>query len=155
MTTPKGAYASALRQAMHERRWTMRDLQKRTNYSYEHIRKVLRGLPLMSEKFNVDVCGVLGLDSRAMWELALREKLEGKFGSIGSMLLPDGAQALKSAWAELTEEQKAQVSDFATQLANANRASRSESDRSVQQIRDEIEVLSRKLHRLEKKPRSR
>ena len=42
-----------------------RDLAKLTGYSYEHIRKLLKGEPVPSREFNATICRVLGLDGRS------------------------------------------------------------------------------------------
>ena len=47
---------------------TKRDLAKLTGYSYEHIRKMLKGEPVPSREFNRKLCEVLGLEEDRTWQ---------------------------------------------------------------------------------------
>src|SRR5262249_48830312 len=137
--------------ALTQKRWTMRDLEKRIDFSYEHIRKVFRGMSIMSEGFNVAVCKALSLNEAEMWDLALREKMQAKYGALGELAIPGSNEELKEAWGELTTDQRAQVKQWVVQLADANRASRDLPQSKTEAIRDEIARLSKQLQRIEKK----
>lgn len=70
----EGEYASLLRDAMDAQELTLRNLEKLTSYSYEHIRKVVSGIPCGSRAFNREVCKLLGLNENDLWRIALSEK---------------------------------------------------------------------------------
>ena len=76
-------YAARLRWTMAEKRTSIRDLSRRTLFSYEHLRKVCAGMPVLSQACNAAICSAVGLqaDTHEMWELAQKEKLEARFGS--------------------------------------------------------------------------
>jgi len=71
-------------------------LARLTGYSYEHCRKVLGGLPVVSKAFNAKVCGTLALDVSATWQQAVREKAEVKLGG-----LPDLPVSVGTLWVQL------------------------------------------------------
>jgi hypothetical protein len=50
------------------------DLATATGYSYEQLRRILKGEPIVSEQLNQLLCVRLGLDPAATWSLALHEK---------------------------------------------------------------------------------
>lgn len=62
-------------------RITIRTLAEGVNHSYEHIRKVVIGEPVVSEALNRAICEYLGLDEERMWRLAVRDKTTRRFGS--------------------------------------------------------------------------
>lgn len=85
-TGPRTSYADTLRDrifdpARPEDRKSLRQIGRELNYSYEHVRKVLRGDPVGSKEFNDRLCDHLGLDADEMWQLAQREKATHRFGS--------------------------------------------------------------------------
>jgi transcriptional regulator with XRE-family HTH domain len=95
---------------------TMREMARATGYSYEHVRKLLKGFPVGSREFNNEVCRVLGLDADEMWELAQRAKLEEKFKNLDlPVQAPDDRFA--ALWRRLTEEDKRMIMRMVESLA--------------------------------------
>src|SRR5262245_33260110 len=113
-------YAEIMRRAMYAKNMSRRDLEKKTGYSYEPIRKVLQGLLLMSEQFNGDVCKELDLNADEMWQLALREKFQSKGLAV---TLPSDPR-LKAAWADLPTDDRENLIKIAEGMAQARRAIR-------------------------------
>lgn len=80
------SYADILRDrifapARPEERKSLRQIGRELHYSYEHVRKVLRGDPVGSKEFNDRLCEYLGLDREEMWQIAQREKAAQRFGA--------------------------------------------------------------------------
>ncbi len=75
------SYASVLRfvagtpSNRARRALNLRDLERLTGYSYEHVRKVWTGMVVMSRELNDKLCAVLGLDAEVMWGLAAAERV--------------------------------------------------------------------------------
>src|SRR4051812_46223387 len=137
-------YAELVRKAMRAKGMTRRDLEKAIDYSYEHIRKVVSGLPLMSEDFNDKVCRVLELDAPAMWAIAQGEKLKRTYGSIPTVALP--TNRLKELWSELSADDQAAIMTIAEGMAARRRAERD--DRNLEdpdRIRQRIMQLMDRL----------
>ncbi len=76
-------YASRLRLEMARKRLTLRQLSQATNFSYEHIRKVAAGHPLLSRACNAAICNAVGLDEVEFWQLAVAEKQSQRMASLG------------------------------------------------------------------------
>ena len=83
---------------------TIREASRRTGYSYEHIRKVVGGEPVVSQEFNEDLCKLLSLDAREMWNIALREKVQRRFKGVPAPLQPPADDFFTSNWSKLTPE---------------------------------------------------
>ena len=83
------SYAARLRRAMDTatnatgERLTIREIARRTGYSYEHCRKACNGeTHYISDPFNEKLCRVVGLDRGEMWQVAIQEKLCARYGPI-------------------------------------------------------------------------
>lgn len=160
MTVSSDTYAALLRAALRNNNWSIRDLENQIKtaatsktggktYSYEHIRKIISGLPVMSEHFNEIVCDVLGLDKAAMWQSALQAK--SRSGSRSAMIASSMAASaptedLRAAWAELTPDDCARATRFIEGLAEQRKAERLEStSEDPEVIRDAIIRLTQRL----------
>ncbi len=67
-------YAATIRQAMTACNVTAAELASAAGYSYEQIRRVLKGEPIVSDQLNQLLCARLSLDGPVMWRLAQHEK---------------------------------------------------------------------------------
>lgn len=114
------SYRDRLLKAMreHKPRYNRRHLKELTGFSYEHIRKVCAGLPIMSEQFNDKVCGVLGIDPVEMWQIALREKID--------LNGPSYRQQFADVWDTLSIEDQARVLKIAVGIAEQRAVEKSE-----------------------------
>jgi len=74
-------YAAAIRQAMDARHVTAAELASLTGYSYEQLRRILKGEPIVSDQLNQLLCNRLALDASSMWSVALHEKALRRFNS--------------------------------------------------------------------------
>jgi hypothetical protein len=118
-------YADRLRQALKTSQnrlghpITIRMLEQATGYTYEHIRKAVKGEPVVSKRFNEIVCEYLGLNEAEMWRLAVLEKAARRLGESVDIpaLAPD--ERFKSAWSKLGPTDRKRLLDFAEALAAA------------------------------------
>jgi hypothetical protein len=141
----KKNYASLLRKAMRSKDMTRRGLETALKanekngshaYSYEHIRKILAGLPLMSEKFNEDVCAILGLDAAEMWDIAQREKVK-KYGGVMATSMPTD-QRLRTAWTAMTAADHERLIKIAEGMA---------AERTAEAANDDPEIIQQRIQR--------
>jgi hypothetical protein len=144
-------YAAMIRRGMRAKSMTRRDLERELaktgkGYSYEHIRKVTSGLPVMSEQFNRDVCGVLALDETLLWHIAAREKLKSNTRTAGLMADAAPDASLRDDWQELLPTDKERIAKIIAGFAEQRRVERVERDTdNPEQIRERILELMRRL----------
>jgi hypothetical protein len=104
-----GTYAARIRDVMAEQRISIRDLQRSTRYSYEHLRKCLAGLPVASQALNKAVCKALDLDDHELWALAVSEKAQARFGVLG-VADPTASNAeIVGMWRRLTATEQGRL----------------------------------------------
>lgn len=102
-------FAEHMRKAMRSQGVTLRDLEKVTEFSYEHMRKIRAGRPLLSKEVCDMICEHLGLDKKAMWALVEVEKMKNKFGEVPAELIPPADDRLKQYWGVLTRDEKSEI----------------------------------------------
>jgi len=66
---------------MDARHVTAAELASLTGYSYEQLRRILKGEPIVSDQLNQLLCKRLALDASSMWSVALHEKSLRRFNS--------------------------------------------------------------------------
>src|ERR1051325_2733563 len=105
---PDGRFAQAMVEGMNARDLTIRELAEHTGMTYEHIRKLAKGMAYPSKLALREVCRVLDLDVRRMDMLAVADRLEKKYGGIPHELAGHHPELslLARWWDALTEEQK-------------------------------------------------
>jgi plasmid maintenance system antidote protein VapI len=117
-------YAERIRKAMLSEENPTRatvsihQLARLTGYSYEHVRKLVNGLPLISREFNDMVCRVLGLDPKELWALCQSEKVQRKYGMTR---LPNDTR-LAELWPHLTDSDREKIVRIVEGYAEANKA---------------------------------
>lgn len=103
-----GRFGTAFLEALEHNKMNVRDLAAAIDGSYEHLRKLLKGLAYPSGYLLKDICKVLKLDFNEMENLVTQDKLEAKFGS--SLHAVMGTDPNLSPFAELiphlTQEQR-------------------------------------------------
>ena len=128
------SYGTRILSRMHEiaraelRTLTIKDLAGSAGYSREQVRKVVRGLPVVSRTLNDRLCRVLGLDPESMWELAQREKsaqppLRPSSGNVrGQALVTRDARQLRRQLAHATrrlEQVQRDLTGICSEVARA------------------------------------
>jgi len=113
-------YAAAVRQAMAARHVTAAELASVTGYSYEQLRRVLKGEPIVSDQLNQLLCSRLALDASTMWSVALHEKALRRFSSQPPGIEPVEEQTrLLAGFARLSESDKRRVLKLLRRLEHA------------------------------------
>src|SRR5438105_15652170 len=122
---PEGRLATALVQRMNELDLTIRQLAQRTGLTYEHIRKVVKGIAYPSEFALRELCRVLELEVSRMEPLAVADRIEKKYGGIPHALAGNHPELslLAPWWDRLTEEQKQSFRIQIKSVADANHQS--------------------------------
>jgi transcriptional regulator with XRE-family HTH domain len=122
---PEGRLAKALTERMNELDLTIRQVAAKTGMSYEHIRKLVKGATHPSRLALHEVCRVLGLNLKAITNLAVADRIEKKYGGIPHELQGDHPElSLLSPWWDLlSEEQKASFQIQMKSVAESNEVS--------------------------------
>lgn len=94
---------------MRDQGVTLRHLEKSTGFSYEHMRKIRAGRPLLSKDVSDTICDKLGMDKKAMWELIKVEKMKNRFGEVPAELVPPADERLRQYWPSLSRDEKAEI----------------------------------------------
>jgi hypothetical protein len=84
------------------RRMTIREVSNDIGCSYEHVRKVLAGEPVMSRDITDSISRLLGLDADQMWALAESEKSHRRFPNAANAFGKVDARLMES-WVELDD----------------------------------------------------
>src|SRR4051794_33310902 len=114
-------YAAAIRQAMDARHVTAAELANITGYSYEQLRRILKGEPIVSDQLNQLLCSRLALDPSAMWSVALHEKAMRRFGSQPRGVEPlEQQMRLLAGFARLSDADKRSVLELLRRLEHAD-----------------------------------
>lgn len=79
---PIGQFAAVLTEILEDKKMSVMDLAKAIKTTYEHTRKVVRGLAFPSRYLLKDICKVLDLKEEDMWKLVVSDKIQFKYGGI-------------------------------------------------------------------------
>lgn len=100
-----------------------RQLAAQLSYSYEHLRKLVKGEALPSPELNNDVSIALGLDPQRMLEIAEREKIRRRFRRTPEALrslLPPPTDRFAALWPVLSDPEKQILLQVAEAFAAAH-----------------------------------
>lgn len=120
-------YVTAIREAMSpqgEQRITIREIQRATKSSYEHIRRVVsNGEPILSKTMNGKICKYLNLNADEMWALLQRAKSQRVMQRFGlSHEVVGSLSELKDLWPQMGPAQQQKVLDIARGFVAQNDA---------------------------------
>jgi transcriptional regulator with XRE-family HTH domain len=120
--TPESRLARALVERMNELDLTVKRLAERTGLSYEHIRKLVKGVAYPSKLALRELCRVLSLDLKNMETLLVADHIEEKYGGIPHALAGKHPELslLAQSWDLLTPEQKDSFRIQIKSVAEAN-----------------------------------
>jgi hypothetical protein len=98
-------------------------LAEQVDATYEHLRKIAKGIAFPSRRLLKDICRVLGLNEEDMWRLVISDKLRDKYGEIPTELAGKSERMLKMERLidKLTPEQFKILHGMAEGLVNQNR----------------------------------
>jgi hypothetical protein len=117
---PAGSYGRIVYDHIYDpgNRKSLRQVGADIGYSYEHIRKTLRGVPVGSKAFNNALCKYFGLDAEKMWKLAQYEKAERRYGPrVAARLTRDPGEQLSALASALEPPSRARLIEVAKQWA--------------------------------------
>lgn len=117
-SSSKGMYASRIVAAMEAKKYNRRTMQRLTGFSYEHIRKICKGVTTLSTTCNETLCRHLDLDEAQMWQILMQEKMEAK-GGFQSLQLQD--VRLNELWEDLAAASRESIIKIAEGLAEMDR----------------------------------
>ena len=110
-----GLFGTALADALNRERMSVRDMAAKTKGTYEHLRKLVRGLAYPSPLRLEQICNFLHLDYAEMDRLITRDKMQHKFGDTVSEVMKREPQSVK--FDELTSRLTPEEADmFMTQM---------------------------------------
>lgn len=95
-----GLFGTALADALDKKCMTLRELAVEVEISYEHVRKLLKGLAYPSAANLKQICKAVGLPYGEMNRLVTQDKMRSKFGKSLSAVMNRNPQAV--AFDELT-----------------------------------------------------
>jgi hypothetical protein len=123
---PKTRFGVALTEALGRHHVSLAALAEETSLSYEHLRKLARGLAHPSELAVSAICRVLPLDKQELLRFVIEDKMSRKF-KVTVRALPDTREhpdpllPIKQVWSDLTEEQQETVIGMVLGMAERNR----------------------------------
>jgi transcriptional regulator with XRE-family HTH domain len=121
----EGKLAAKILERMSDLDLTSRQLAERTSISYEHIRKLIRGLAYPSAKAIVSLSKTLKIPKSELEQLAIADRIQFKYKDSpekikGMFEMNPELAPLESLWTLLNKEQKKSVITFAQMLADQN-----------------------------------
>jgi transcriptional regulator with XRE-family HTH domain len=123
---PNGRFAIALVSAMQDKGYSLNKMAEETESTYEHFRKLIKGLAYPSPRLLRDICKVLGLKQEQMEEFVNADKIKHKYGNSAARIFrraPD-MEEVDNGWAFLTDEQKATITGMVSMFTKQNRANK-------------------------------
>jgi transcriptional regulator with XRE-family HTH domain len=110
--------------AMEERGVSIRDLAKKLDLSYEHVRRIVRGITIPSTALLLMMCSELGLDKTAMLAAARMTKVLKDYGGIPPELIGHkaGLEPIERVWDRLTDDQQKDAVTMIEGWARRNRS---------------------------------
>lgn len=119
----EGRFSLALKSRMDELDLSIRDVALNTGATYEHIRRLVRGMVTPSKYLLKEICDFLHMDLKEAQELVAADQLMRKYGTLPEKLAgkTEDLQPLEILWPYLTEEQKQNLTVQAKVLVERNR----------------------------------
>jgi len=116
-------FANAVNEAAHRKGMGIGGLAKELRVTYEHVRKLCRGLMFPSRYLLAEICRILELDAEAMRTLIVADKLQRKYKGIPAELTGKSKRVaeLEPYIDGLTDEQYDTVLDLVVGMKNRNR----------------------------------
>lgn len=119
----EGRFSLELQKRMDEVGVSIRDVALNTGATYEHIRRIVRGLVTPSKYLLKEICVFLQMDLSEAQELVAADQLTKKYGTMPERLAGkiEDLQPLEILWPYLTDEQKQTLTVQAKTLVERNR----------------------------------
>jgi transcriptional regulator with XRE-family HTH domain len=119
-------FATTLVKELERQGISMPELAQRTNLSYEHIRKLAKGLAYPSEPAVAAIAKALALDRADLLRMVVEDKMGRTFRFKFHALTEadeglDPLLPIKRVWSQLTPEQREMVIGMVQGMADRNR----------------------------------
>lgn len=100
-------FSHSMLEGLEDKNQNVAWLAKEVGITYEHARKLGKGVAFPSRRLLRDICRVLGLKEEEMWRLVVSDKLREKYGEIPTELAGKSQRALEveRLLPKITEEQ--------------------------------------------------
>jgi predicted transcriptional regulator len=117
-------FAQAFNAHIQEVGLTLLEVSDKTGVSYEHVRKLSRGLACPSRLMLKALCDALQLDHHEMTKLVTVDRIHSQFGHIPEEIVGKNPALAKieSMWPLLSDEQRACLEAQAQVLVEMNKA---------------------------------
>lgn len=122
---PVPRLAAMIVEKMDERGVTILDLAKKLDLSYEHTRRIVRGM-IPSRRMLKAICEELKLPYKQVLDLANADKITEKYGELPAVMAgkKPGMEPLERVWDDLNEDQQRDLIVIAQGWAMRTRARR-------------------------------
>ena len=120
----QGRFGQALLAVLEERKMTLRDLAARVESTYEHMRKLVRGIAQPSKLMLKEICVTLKLDFDEMVQIVEEDRIQKKYGGAAYKMIgkdPRIGELETAGLRQLTDEQVKMVASMVQTLARGNR----------------------------------
>lgn len=126
---PGGRFGNSLAVSLEKHQMSLGQLAAETDSTYEHIRKLVKGLAFPSRRLLKDICRILKFDAKEAQLLIDTDKLEYRFGENVHTIMHTSARLAEydSLVPYLTEDQHQM---FLTQMRAVVKANRTSSRRT-------------------------
>ncbi len=124
---PKGRFGIALYEAMQRKGIdNLRELATKTDSTYEHMRKLLKGMAYPSKYLLRILCKVLDLELGEMEKILTADRIQKKYGKMPHLLSGKNPELdpIEKDWEALTEDQKSAAKLMIHAWASENRRRR-------------------------------
>ena len=116
-------FAVALKEKLEDKGKNMKWLAKEVGMTYEHARKLCRGVGFPSQRLLRDICHLLDLEEDDMWRIVVSDKLRHKYGDIPRELAGQTERSVRieRLLPKLTDDQFEDLMRIAEGWAKRNR----------------------------------
>jgi transcriptional regulator with XRE-family HTH domain len=121
-----GKFSTRVQQIMDDKNITMKELAEATEMTYEHTRKIVKGLVYPSKNMARLVAGALKVSGKELEDLALEDKLMGKFSHVASKMAGRNPEleSIDAVWSLFDDRDKQDIYAFVKMKADMKKADR-------------------------------
>lgn len=123
---PSGRFGTALTDALEKNNMSLNELGEKTESTYEHTRKLVRGMAYPSKHLLKAICKVLDLKVSEMEDLINADKIQHKYGNSANRLFKRNPELeeVERNWDYLSEDQKSTINTMISTFRKQNSAAK-------------------------------
>ncbi len=123
MNSKPGLLANRIGDRLAELNWELKEFASRHDITYEHGRRILRGLSLPSRSLLRLISLTLDLSFEEMERLARMDDMRNRYGDVLTdfMRRDPSLSPIESAWASLTDEHRQEAVRMVQEWAESDR----------------------------------